>query len=100
MPENIAELITPRALAYWLSGDGCYHKSQGAIQISTESFSPDEVDKLRSVLLHNFHIESTRNVKNQAKEQYLIRIPKREVAKLQALVSDYMAPSMRYRVGL
>jgi hypothetical protein len=56
--------------------------------------------KLRSVLLQNFHIESTRNVKNKAKEQYLIRIPKREVAKLQALVSDYMTPSMRYRVGL
>ena len=71
LPSDIGELLTPRALAYWLSGDGSYCKSSGRIQISTDSFSPGEVDLLRSILLEKYHIESTRNVANRAKEQFL-----------------------------
>ena len=51
LPSNIASLITPRALAHWLSGDGSYCKSTGRITISTDSFTAVEVDTLRSVLL-------------------------------------------------
>jgi hypothetical protein len=82
-----ADLLTPRALAYWLTGEGHFHKSQGCVLIYTDSFSPNEVDRLRSILLTKLNIESTRVANNKAKEQYGIRIPKREVPKVQQLVN-------------
>lgn len=101
------ELLTPRAIAYWISGDGSFNKKQRYIVISTESFTPAEVYTLRSVLLDRYGIESTRCAQNQAKEQYIIRIPKREVAKVQHLVKPHIPSIMAYtptegggRVGL
>lgn len=52
------------------------------------------------MLLEKYNIESTRVSNGKGKEQYIIRIPKREVTKVKILVEPFMAPSMRYRVGL
>jgi hypothetical protein len=57
---NIASLLTPRAIAYWLSGDGNYSKRDKAILFCTHSFTPEELDQLRSDLLDKYGIESTR----------------------------------------
>jgi hypothetical protein len=47
------------------------------------------------------NIESTRNAAGiKGKGQYIIRIPKREVGKVQELVKPYIPSSMAYRVGL
>lgn len=111
LPLNIAERVwpltlrpsarpTPIALAYWLAGDSHFDKRDGSIVIATQSFTPSEVDLLRSILLNNLNIESTRTVANKGKEQYKIRIPKREVGKLQQIVKPYIPPMMAYRVGL
>ncbi len=51
IPANISNLLTPIAMAYWLSGDCHYNKTQGAIEIYTDSFTTAEVDRLRSILL-------------------------------------------------
>jgi hypothetical protein len=99
-PSNIAELLTPVALAYWVSGDGCLDKSRGMKRSDTHSFTVKEVDILRSALLKNLNVESARNTHNAAKEQYIIRIPKREVTKLQDIVTTHMPASMKYRAGL
>ncbi len=48
LPENIADLLTPIAIAYWLCWDGLYDKTQGAVTIHTESFKPEEIDTLRT----------------------------------------------------
>jgi hypothetical protein len=40
LPANMNELLTPRAIAYWISGDGSFNKKQRYIVISTESFTP------------------------------------------------------------
>jgi hypothetical protein len=100
LPANISELLTPRAFAYWLTGDGSYHKRDNCIHIYTNSFTKAEVE-LWITILH-FHISSTINIQRNSKgiEQSIIRIPKREVSKVKALVSVHMPPSMRYRVGL
>jgi len=65
----------------------------------TDSFTPEEVDKLRRVLIEKYNIESTLVSNGKGKEQSIIRIPKREVTKVKILVEPFMAPSMRYRVG-
>jgi hypothetical protein len=54
-------------------------KKQRYIVISTESFTPAEVDTLRSVLLDRYGIESTRCAQNKAKEQYIILFQKAAV---------------------
>jgi hypothetical protein len=78
IPLNVADLLTPICFAYWLAGDGSYNKTQGAIQISTHSFQPLEIDALRGALLDNFEIETTRVLGGKGEDQYIIRIPKRE----------------------
>jgi len=50
--------------------------------------------------LDKYGIHSTRPAGNKAKEQYQIRIPKREIPKVQCLVSEHFPHSMRDRVGL
>ncbi|CAI2166767.1 36_t:CDS:10 [Funneliformis geosporum] len=75
LPLNIAELLTPIALAYWQAGDAHYEKRDG-----------------------KFNINATRgSAGNKGKEQYVIRIPKREVGKVQALVAKHIPASMAYR---
>jgi hypothetical protein len=44
LPSNIAELLTPVALAFWLSSDGSYQKDNGVVILCTDSFTADEVD--------------------------------------------------------
>jgi hypothetical protein len=100
VPSNISSILTPRAFAYWLSGDGHFDKSQGSIVLCTDSFTSAEVDRLRTALLSNLNIGSTRCATNKAKQQYRIRIPKREVPKVQSLVKLHIPSSMAYRVGL
>ncbi|CAJ0827275.1 6357_t:CDS:10 [Entrophospora sp. SA101] len=115
IPSNIADLLTPVALAYWLAGDSHYTKEQYQIRIPkreipkvqclvSEHFPhsmPNEVELLRSILLDKLNIESTRNAAGiKGKGQYIIRIPKREVGKVQELVKPYIPSSMAYRVGL
>ncbi|CAJ0755112.1 3630_t:CDS:2 [Entrophospora sp. SA101] len=90
-------------MSYWAGtpppGDGHYNKRHGCIEIATHSFSLPEVDLLRSILLDRYGIESTRPAYNKAKEQSILRIPKREVSKVQALVSKLIPNSTAYRVG-
>jgi hypothetical protein len=66
-----------------VSWDGSYNKRDHCIEMATNSFTLAEVKLLCSVLLNNFGIESTINsAGNKSKDQYRIRIPKRELPKL------------------
>jgi len=101
IPANIAELLTPRAFAYWIAGDGTFSKRHSVIQIATNSFSPEEIDLLRAVLLECYDIDSSRVLSgNKGRDQYIIRIPRRELAKVQDLIQCHMPPMMLYRIGL
>ena len=78
-------MSTPISIAYWIAGDGSYHKRDGAVGICTHGFSKIEVELLISIFYDKFSIDSTINIGRNSKgvEQYMIRIPKREVFKLQ-----------------
>jgi hypothetical protein len=93
--------LTPRAIAYWLAGDGHYNKSQGCLIICTDSFTVVEVDLLRQILLTKYSIESTRVLSGSpSKDQYRIRISRLEVAKVRDLIYNHLHSSMKSRVGL
>jgi len=66
----------------------------------TNSPPPSFVDLLRSILFDKYGIETTRNAANKSKEQSIIRIPQRQVAKVQQLLKPHIGSSMKYRVGL
>ena len=48
IPDSLKKFLTPVALAVWIMDDGCFNKK--AIDISTYSFSFQEIQKLRSIL--------------------------------------------------
>jgi hypothetical protein len=96
IPGNIAELLTPVALAFWCASDATFNR--GAVELCTDSFTAAEVDILRSILLTKYGINSTRVSNGTGKDR--IRIAKSSMPTLQALVSDHIPQSMRYRVGL
>jgi hypothetical protein len=53
-----------------------YKKDRGVVVLCTDSFTADEVDLLRSILLEKYGIDSSRkSAGNKGKEQYRIRIP-------------------------
>jgi hypothetical protein len=84
-----------------LAGDGHYNKAQGCIIICTDSFSVEQVDQLREILLTKYLIGSTRVLSgNPTKNQYRIRIPKKEVGKVQDIVKNHIPSCMQSRVGL
>jgi hypothetical protein len=101
LPFNIFQILTPRAFAYWLAGDAHYDKTQGVIIICTDSFTISEVDQLREILLTKYDIETTRVLSgSKSRDQYRIRIARREVIKVQNTVRDFFPSMMKHRVGL
>jgi hypothetical protein len=87
VPTNISELLSPCAIAYWFAGDGTFHKGKSVIQVATNSFTPEEVDLLRAVLLERYDIHSSRVLGGtKGRDQYIIRIPRRELTKVQDLI--------------
>lgn len=46
--------LTPIAIAYWTMGDGTFDKGRGQRKIlCTDSFSLNEINRFRSILLEN-----------------------------------------------
>jgi hypothetical protein len=89
--------LTPRALAYWLSGDGCFEKSKGLIRISTDSFTTGELYLLRAVLLDNLNIETTRVSNGQGKNQYIIGYQNVKSQKYRILLNHFFPPGLKSR---
>jgi hypothetical protein len=88
-------------LAYWISTDGTFNKPPpGTVVLCTDSFSADEIDFLRSILLEKFNIKSSTVSNGSGKNQFRIYIAKGSLSTLQNLVDPHMPPSMRYRAGL
>jgi hypothetical protein len=100
LPTNIHSLLTPVAIAFWVAGDGHYNISQGTVVIATDSFTLTEVELLQSILLEKYGIKSTINSNGSGKEQYRIRISKKSMPILQALVAPHIPEMMSYRIGL
>ena len=69
VPLNIAELLTPLGLCYWICDDGCL-KNKG-VALNTQSFSLEEVELLMSVLVNKFNFKCTIY---KDRENWVIRI--------------------------
>ena len=93
LPENIFELITPRALAVWFMDDGSNTKE--SLTLSTHCFS--RIDQLRIIrFLREHHDIATTLIKDRSKLK--IRIGKSEYQKFINLVEPFIIPSMNYKI--
>ncbi|RUS23400.1 homing endonuclease [Endogone sp. FLAS-F59071] len=50
LPVNIFDLLTPVAIAFWISCDGSYSRRDGVITLSTDSYTLVEVQLLQTIL--------------------------------------------------
>lgn len=87
---DFVKLLTPFGLAVWFMDDGFVTKN--SFQISSCSFSKEEITILRQVLKENFNIETNMN---QVNEIYIKTQSKNNFLKL---VTPYIIPSLKYKL--
>jgi len=77
VPENIADLINPLSLAVWYIEDGCFNTSNGKQEctLSTQAFTPDECEILKSMLVAKFGIPTSIHKRDEYKILYVRREP-------------------------
>jgi len=95
VPQKIAELIDPMALAAWIMDDGSY--SKGRIDISTYSFSLSEIKFLQSVILSKFKVAM--NFYRDRDRGFRMYCTARETKKLIEVINPYIIKSMMYKIG-
>jgi len=92
---NIKNDFTPLALAVWIMDDGSY--SKGIINISTYSFSLQEIYYLQGCFKKKFEIEAT--FYKDRDKGYRMYCRKKETNKLISIIYPYIIPSMMYKIG-
>ena len=97
VPQNIPDLLTPVVLAYLIMSDGNFDIGRNRVRIYTNSFTKSDVERLASAIQSKFGINT--GVLADKKDQYIITIGAKELAKLRELVLPHMLDSMKYRVG-
>lgn len=96
-------LLTPRALAFWIGDDGQYNL-KGGLTLCTDNFTHEEVLILKLTLETNFKFICT--IHNKLKKgkvneyYYRIYISSKSSEVLFNLVSEYMHPSMLYKINI
>lgn len=93
IPADIYNLLTPVALAHWISGDGV--KNRHGLTISTESFSVNDTVKLLNVLMIRYSLDCSIRKHSTG---YIIYIKEKSMPLLRTLILPYMHSSMLYKL--
>ena len=97
MPTNIQNFLNPLALAVWIMDDGT--KVSKGLKLCTNSYSYSDCLLLVDTLYMNFKIKSTIQ-KAGSDDQYIIYIWKDSMPLLRDIVSPYIIPEMKYKIGM
>ena len=95
VPKNISEYITPLSLAIWIMDDGS--KSGRGLKLSTNCFSYHDCLILVKALGDNFGLKAS-IMSAGSSNQYSIYIWKQSMNDLRNIVSQYILPSMKYKI--
>lgn len=96
VPDSLIDSIDSFVMAVWVMDDGSYN--QGKIDISTYSFTLQEIEKLCSIIKKKFNI--TMLYYKDRDKGYRIYCNKTETQKLVDLICPYIIKTMRYKIGL
>src|SRR3989344_4198703 len=94
VPENIFELLTPRALAVWFMDDGS--NTRHSYTISTHCFSEKEQCEIIDFFKKKHNINA-KLVKDRLRLK--IAFGRYEYQKLNAIIEPYIIPSMIYKIA-
>lgn len=95
IPLNIKDDFIPLTLAVWIMDDGSY--SRGRINISTYSFSLQEIRYLQKYLEEQFKIEAV--FYKDRDKGYRMYFRKQETNKLIRIIHPHIISSMMYKIG-
>lgn len=100
LPFNLEELLTPVALAHWISGDGYF--TDGCLKLCTDNFTREEVLRLIEILQEKYGLKATINQRTNKDGAIMwrIRISKLSMDKLISIVCPHIIPEMLYKLGL
>lgn len=100
IPTNIAELLTPRSLAFWIMDDGQQVK-RGGVTLCTDSFKTDEIKILRDALKANFNLDTSIHNKKVKDDTFYERIyiKKEGLEELKPNLKLHMHESMLYKIN-
>jgi len=90
VPQNIAEILDPVALAFWCIGDGS--KTGPGFHLCTTSFSRAENQLLVDAIKSKFDLNCTIHSNNR------IYIPSKEMAKFRTLVEPHFLTEFKYKL--
>src|SRR6266540_275014 len=94
IPNNIADHLTPRSLAFWIMDDGQQVK-RGGLTLCTDSYNSNEINILREALKNNFNLETSINNKKGNNDSIYERIYIKKMRLLQnkiLLILKMMVP--------
>lgn len=97
IPKSLELYLTPLALAIWIIDDGC--KLDKSLKFITNYFSYDDVKYLTYLLLKKYNIKSTIHKCNKENTQFIIYISVESIPILANIVSPYIIPSIKYKLG-
>ncbi|TQF64817.1 LAGLIDADG homing endonuclease (mitochondrion) [Pyrrhoderma noxium] len=98
VPINIFEFLTPLALAVWTMSSGNF--TNGKIELFTNFCVEKKVEKskLISLLKDRFGLDCSIVLRKQ--NSYVVIISKESVKSFQDIVSPYIIPTLKYKIGL
>ena len=96
VPKNIENDLDPLGLAVWIMDDGSY--SKGKIDISTYSFSLEEVMFLQTLFARKFGVRML--FFHDRDKGYRMYANIEETKKLIQTIYPYIIPTMMYKIGL
>lgn len=94
------DLLTPRAIAFWLMDDGQY-VARGGVTLCTDNYRFADVFALMLILEIKYGLVCsihTKDYANRSKKYYRIYISGKSLPKLRLLVAEFMHPSMMYKL--
>lgn len=95
IPNNISDDLDAHALAIWIMDDGSYNR--GVIDISTYSFTENEVQSLQNAIVQNFGV--TFRYHRDRDKGYRMYANQTETKKLVRIIQPHVIPSMMYKIG-
>lgn len=100
IPSNIAELITPRSLAFWIMDDGQQVK-RGGVTLCTDSYKWEEINILKKALENNFNFITSIHKKRGKNDAIYERIyiNKSSLDKIKPSLKEHMHDSMLYKIN-
>lgn len=93
VPEGIAELLTPLAMAVWFMDDG--GADYAGLDIQTHSFESDETELLVAALAERFGIQARTRAN---KGHRIVYVPYSDVGKLRSVIEPHVLPELRYKL--